>query len=115
MPFDNTNYPEVESQIDRDLRILRAAREGISKPGGWCRQLTHPFLTNRHCAVGWIGAAVGSFEDETLAYAQSLLELDLPKPYKVVTTYNDNIMKQSTVVRLFDRAIARLERERDAK
>jgi hypothetical protein len=25
VPFDNTNYPETESQIDRDLRILRAA------------------------------------------------------------------------------------------
>jgi hypothetical protein len=115
MPFDNTTYPETETRTERDLRILRAAREGISKPGGWCRHMvTIPGELARHCAVGWIGAAVGSFEDETLAYAQSLLERDLPKPYKVVTTYNDNIVNQSTVVRLFDRAIARLERERDA-
>jgi len=33
MPLDATGYLEPQTQTDRDLAVLRAAREGIATPG----------------------------------------------------------------------------------
>jgi hypothetical protein len=119
MPFDNTTYPETETRTERDLRILRAAREGISKPGGWCQgKLSRS--RNRHCAAGWIAEARRSLgyshgSDNVLMTAQMLLGPDLPGGCAATVTVFNDTRSQYDVVSLFDKAIARLERERDAK
>jgi hypothetical protein len=114
MPFDNTNY---ETQIDRDLRILRAAREGISKPGGWCKRVATEGLA--HCIIGWVDISGGLGCVETNRLANRVLVPALPLRYRQtgfnIVEFNDGYnRKQADVVALFDRAIARLEHERGA-
>jgi hypothetical protein len=111
MPFDNTNF---ESELDHDLRILRAALEGISKPGGWCQRMFNKGAA--HCSVGWVLHAAGlGPSPSAVRFALKLLEPCLPDKHKNdgLIIWQDYYAKKDDVVTLFSRTIARLERERE--
>lgn len=112
MPFDNTNFETTENAIDRDLRILRAAREGISKPGGWCQGSFHE--GDAHCAVGWIMHVTDNEPDTCMTdVLERAIFPMLPKyAHGSLMIFNDLAIRQATVTKFFDRAIARLEQEK---
>jgi hypothetical protein len=112
MPRDGTYLPP-ETQTDRDLAVLRAAREGIARPGGWCQGEMDK--DDAHCAVGWLihvstdslsQRAVDELIERTIHPA---IPLSFRRTQGGAMTYNDTRRNQSTIVRWFDRAIARLE------
>ena len=113
MPFDDAGF----GQVAKDLAVLRAARSSLQPRGSWCRG-AFARAGGQRCAVGWLvfharvdnsrlGLSViedlvergfGSFfpDGETGAYAQLI-------------DFNDASDRKSCVVRMFDRAIERLE------
>lgn len=115
MPFDGTVYEQTE--VEMDLATLRTARKGIARPGGW-RQGGFGEGESR-CMAGWLwGARIPSRSD--LDRLQGMIYRELPwwaKDHSAlgsIAAYNDSWWRrQKDVVRLFDRAIIRLE-ARDA-
>jgi hypothetical protein len=117
MPFDGTNF---ETRIDRDVKILKAAREGIAQPGGWCQGSlmgNHRGPLRPRCAEAWLAHA-GEYQrmDDLELASDRLLAPALPWRYRRtdsrVSTYNDARSRtQKQMVALFDRAI-RLAEER---
>lgn len=97
MPFDAGFLTNKEL----DLAILRAARDGISKPGGWCQHCPADGH-GAHCALGWIQHIGGGHR------AVRWLQEALPPRHQEwgVPCYNDSRWRtQRQMVRLFDRAI----------
>jgi hypothetical protein len=115
MPFDGTNF---ERRVDRDIAILKAAREGIAQPGGWhqgCLIGNHRAPVQPRCADGWLAYA-GQFKrmEELFLTSSRLLGPALPWLWRhhAVPEYNDRPGRtQKQMVALFDRAI-RLAEER---
>ena len=113
MPFDCT---PVETRAQRDLRILRLARQAIARRGGWHRGgLGEPGVSM--CAIGWlhhIGWEVGDRDYEGLA--RRLLWPALPLRWRftdhwALAQFNDAPWRRKQrVVRLYDKAIRLAER-----
>ena len=106
MPFDGVDTTGAA------LGILRYARAQIAA-GHWCQ---HDWGTHgNHCALGWMHHASDGPGPET-RMAITALNAAMPRRERVgpvaqtVIDYNDN-HTQRGVVRLFDRAIATLERQ----
>jgi hypothetical protein len=112
MPLDATGFAITETQLDRDLAVLRAARDGIARPGGWCQ---HSYTDGRaHCAVGWIAEALGLRWHNRLTrkFSERIFLPILPTSCLRLQDYNDAASEQMEIAYLFDRAIARLEAQR---
>lgn len=115
MPFDATNFGDDRNR--RDLAILRAARAELVKPGNWAKGTFEN--DGARCAVGWVAWAQVRFEVFGFEAAAELLFDHLPPWWRhnpdhcdAVTNYNDwPLRARSTIVRLFDRAIAAREAE----
>lgn len=111
--FDGVDEP------DRRLKILRAARAEIAQPDAWCPNGYG--WPGHYCAIGWIGAFVACQSE--LMRLTAVLARGLPfwwwfflgmdrSGFALIATYNDSRRRtQAQMVELFDRAIARLERE----
>lgn len=122
MPFDATPIDDLL----QDVALLRMARKGIAKPGGWCTGVLND--GRAHCAVGWLIVASRKADGAALARASELavkyLYPELPAVYhmerrfgsmpdilrktRAITSFNDK-GRQADAVALFDRAIAKLE------
>jgi hypothetical protein len=117
MPFDSTGFadPKVETQTECDLAILRRARYGIALPGGWCQGALQ-FQESR-CALGWLLAESRYHDNDaysflTRAFVGTSRRLNGPRIDADLVAFNDaHGRKQSEMVKLFDRAIKRLERQ----
>jgi hypothetical protein len=108
MPFDDAGYRKT--QTERDLAVLRAAREGIARPGGWCQGVYTK--GEAHCALGWLAEAMGQHRvyQSTKLFADRMFGPLLPPLYDDLIAFNDTPpIDQSEIVYMFDRAIARLE------
>ena len=112
MPFDSSPLEAPLAEIERDLAILRRAREGIAQPGGWCQG----FGTkgSAHCVMGWVSVASEFGVCQSNGFADRVLVPELPprwaRGFNIVEFNDCRGRKQAEVVALFDRAIARLER-----
>lgn len=117
MPLDATGFPIT--QRDCYLAILHTARDGIAQPNGWC-QNTYQHGSSR-CAAGWIAVASGHPDFDTMVkLSRLLLRPSLPLRWRIfgylfningVGPYNDVWWRrQTTMIRLFDRAIRKMER-----
>lgn len=102
---------------ERDLDILRKAREGIGDESRWCRMAYG--YGEAHCAIGWVAKAMEekhpklqwpAATDAAETFAHEFLAPCIPtrSPARTVGCYNDTHSHRS-VVKLFDRAIKRLE------
>lgn len=113
MPRDGSYLPQ-ETQTDRDLAVLRAAREEIARPGGWCKGEYHN-IWGGHCAVGAIEVALGMRSLKAAKeIATRLLVPALPYSSTTVAGFNDwSFRLKEDVLALYDRAIARVEKQRD--
>lgn len=107
MPLDATGY--LNPRTDRDLAVLRTAREGIARPGGWCQGAYTQ--GSAHCAVGWLAEALGQHRvyQTTKFFAHRVFKPLLPTSCDDLIDYNDTSNEQFEIVYMFDRAIARLE------
>lgn len=120
MPFDSTGFvgPRVLSpQEAHELKMLREARDGIAQSGRWCQYRYHgewlTALGGAHCAIGWL-EYVSRGNGHVLATAH--LAPLVPRSYATtrdpaghVIRYNDKKGRsQKMMVKLFDRAIAKL-------
>ncbi len=113
MPFDGRDFLDAE--------ILQRARDGIAARERWAQG--HATIGDSHCAVGWLMEATGSrlWEDpEVERLVATYLLPELPRRWRrqiafgparaVVGCYQDRPWRRhATVVRLFDRALARRE------
>jgi hypothetical protein len=127
MPFDGQNF----EQRDEVLDLLRCARERVARPGGWCKDnfdiswatASGLNLESSYCAIGALPLRrTHDLYDNTGPVAYLCKELPwgykmpwIPK-WHAVMIYNDMPGRtQTEIVALFDRAIARREREAGAK
>lgn len=122
MPFDSLPQKIPLTQTERDIAILRNALIHLSSR--WCWAQGRWDSGAAHCAVGWLGVAAygpGYTRDSARLLSVRLLGPVLPIRWRMlhrllslssagVILYNDVPWRlKSTMVRLFDRAIARLE------
>lgn len=100
-------------QIERDIAILRRARDGIASPGGWCQGDYTKGVA--HCALGWICVAMDHDHvyQATLVFARRVFDPILPPPIfqedNRLVCANDSATSQQEMAYLFDGVIARLE------
>ena len=92
------------------LELLKAGREKIVK--GWTKYAFKKYGRKRYCAVG----AVRSLTDDLHLWVAARRELDYTLSAELdyedgVYTYNDNSPSKKRVVELYDKTIARLEKE----
>lgn len=114
--FDLAAYHKAR-QLQADLATLRKALAGLKKGGSW---MQHRFnsLSNEdtHCAVGWI--KVYSADSQRICSQHLAPELQAmgycpteTPSQAIVVRYNDTISRRKRdIVRLFERAIAKLEK-----
>jgi hypothetical protein len=112
MPFDGTDFA--------DAAILRTARDGIAVRERWTQgrlSVTQVLGGRAHCAMGWIAEAGASSAADNERIMTRYLFPELPWhrrmglgwPPMAVVEFNDAPWRRhATVVRLFDRALARL-------
>lgn len=107
MPFDGQEYA--------DLATLRMARARVAEPGAWFKGGLR--FGDKFCAIGWVLKSTEWTMDakhaaDLLFPALPLLwRFDHKLPIGSVAFYNDvRWRRQKAIVRLFDRAIRRLER-----
>lgn len=116
MPFDST---PIETDAQRNVRILREARAGLLRPNAWV-QGVFSNGDGSHCALGWAmkfyGEATGWRYADCVActHAKRLLYPALPwwwRRYEIarldeVARFNDAPWRRKqAIVQLFDRAI----------
>jgi hypothetical protein len=116
MPFDAATEVMPLSSLD----CLREARRGVARPCAWNK---HSYGSDgRHCAIGWLMEARDEGDcpvwhriDTVACYLYPALPwrwriaTSVAGKFGVVIMFNDvPWRRQRAVVRLFDRAIARL-------
>lgn len=108
MPFDDAGF--TQRQIN--LEILRAARDRVSVRGSWCQGMFYDG-SGAHCAIGWLRAVAPPRERERVTHilaTEVLMPILSRGGWQNVEEWNDEpSRRRRDVVRLFDRAIARLE------
>ena len=111
MPFDGRNFV-VSPAKQRDLAILRTARDALARPGNWIQGTLH--YDGARCAVGWLIAAAGEgpVKASYNPLIAKLLQPALPRGYRSnsptfgVGRFNDVPWRRKRrIVQLFDDAI----------
>jgi hypothetical protein len=123
MPFEPyLPEPGFATEQDYDLHVLRLAVRHIQRPYGWCRgRMDGP--GDSHCAVGWLVYLTAGEPWEMDGNWQRIVRQHLvpclpfmmrwrpATPQERVFAFND-IRGKKAVIRLFERAIARIEAQR---
>jgi len=115
MPFDVGHFTIPEQPM---LEVLREARDRVASPGAWCRGIGDHGKTG--CALSWVTTSLGG--RWLLIDVADVLEASLPFHWRMfryvlpwarggmVIAYNDVFWRrQRAMVKLFDRAIGKLE------
>jgi len=113
MPFDTTGFRVLTEQDEIDLAVLRKVREAISRPGAW--KQNEIGYNGSHCLSGWFAMIDPLREMEMMARLEKFI---MPRTAETlypseardrVVRFNDRKRtKQITVVRLLDKAIAKI-------
>jgi len=113
MPFDTTGFRVLTEQEEVDLAVLRKVREAIRRPGAW--KQNEIGYNGSHCLSGWFSMIEPLREMEMMAMLEKFMRprtsgsLDPSDARDRVVRFNDRkSTRQSTVVHLLDKAIAKI-------
>lgn len=111
MPLDGTNFRVLTKQQVSDLRVLRKARDRLNA-GRWIQHSEYDGQGGR-CAIGWLvfGNSLDTAARVAVNHLTPLLsKYGPPDEYLTVAAYNDMpSRRKADIVRLFNRAIEKLE------